>query len=184
MEAKKLKTFDDLQAAWQEDERQELINGEIIKRPMSRYEHGAVQLGIGGELTPYKRDKGPGGWWFASEISVRYSDHQCPSHDLAGWRKERVPEKPKGVMEVIPDWVCEITSPGHEKKDLLDNLLLLQAQQVLYYWIISPEDQSLIAYKLVDGKYAVIETVDHAGGKVRIEPFLEVEFDLNELFEI
>ena len=183
MEARKLNTFGDLQAAWLEDERQELINGEIVKRPMSRYEHGAVQLGIGSELAPYKRNKGPGGWWIATEISVRYGEHQCPSHDLAGWRKEIILEKPKGVMTVIPGWVCEITSPGHEKKDFLDNLLLLQKHGVPYYWIISPEDQSLIAYKLIDGKYSLIETVDHGVGKVRIEPFDEIEFNLGDIFE-
>lgn len=182
MEARKLQTFEDLLAALQVDERQELINGEIIKRPMARFEHGSVQGDIVSELTPYKKDKGPGGWWIATEISVRYSDQNCPSHDLAGWRKEREGERPRGVMEVSPDWVCEITSPGHEKKDYLDVFLLLQKYRVPYYWIISPEDKSLIAYKLIDGKYAVVETVDHTVGKVRIEPFMEVEFDLSDIF--
>ncbi|PID42812.1 MAG: hypothetical protein CSA52_00770 [Gammaproteobacteria bacterium] len=182
MEAKKLKTFEDLQAAWQEDERVELINGDIVKRPMSRFEHGSSQGMVFAELTPYRKGKGPGGWWFGTEISVRYSEHHCPRHDVAGWRKARVHEKPKGVVAVIPDWVCEITSPGHEKKDFLHNLLLLQEKQVPFYWIISPEDQSLIACKLVDGKYSVIEAIDHGEGTARIEPFLEVEFDLNELF--
>ncbi len=183
MEARKLNTFENLLTALQTDERQELINGEIIKRPMARFEHGSVQGDIVAELAPYKRAKGPGGWWIATEISVRYGDHNCPSHDLAGWRKERVIERPTGVMAISPDWVCEITSPGHEKKDYLDIFLLLQKYQVPHYWIISPEDRSLIAYRLVDGKYAVIEAVDHAVGKVRIEPFSQVEFDLSYLFE-
>ncbi len=184
MEAKKLKTFDDLQLAWLEDERQELINGEIIKRSAPRAEHGSVQLDIGTELAPYRKNIGPGGWWIMTEITVRYSEHQAPIHDLAGWRKERVPKKPSGVMDMAPDWVCEITSPGHEKKDLLDNFLLLQAQQVPYYWVVSPEDRSFIAYKLVNDHYAVVESVDHGGGKVRIEPFPEIEFDLSSVFEV
>lgn len=183
MEAAELKTYTDLQAALQEDERLELINGEIIKRPMARYEHGAVQLGLGSELAPYKRNKGPGGWWIATEISDKYSDHYCPSHDLAGWRKERTHDKPTGVMELVPDWVCEITSPGHEKKDLVDNFLLLQKHKVPYYWIISPEDQSLIVYKLIEDMYSLIETIELCKGKIRIEPFLEFEFDLTFVFE-
>lgn len=183
MEAKKLKTFEDLQAAWQEDERLELISGEIIKRPMARYEHGAIQIAVGSELAPYKKNKGPGGWWIATEISIKYSDYHCPAHDLAGWRKERVQDKPSGVMEITPDWVCEITSPGHEKKDLLDNLLFLQKYKVPYYWIISPEGQSLIAYKLVGEKYSLIETIEYCEGIVRIEPFIEIDFDLSYIFE-
>ena len=183
MEAEKLKTFADLELALQESDRLELINGQIIKRPMARYEHGAVQLGLGTELAPYKKIKGPGGWWIASEINVKYSDHYCPCHDLAGWRKERVKDQPSGIMELTPDWVCEITSPGHEKKDLLDNLKLLQKFKVPFYWIITPEDRSLIAYKLIDDHYVLIETIDHADGRARIEPFLEIEFDLNYIFD-
>jgi Uma2 family endonuclease len=181
MEAKKLKTFADLLAVWQVDERQELVNGEIIKRPMARFEHGSIQSDIVSELVPYKKDKGPGGWWIATEINVRYSDHQCPTHDLAGWKKGRVPEKPSGIMEIAPDWVCEITSPGHEKKDYLDIFVLLQNNLVPYYWIISPEDQTLIAYKLSNKKYSVIETIEKKLGKVRIEPFIDIEFDLNDV---
>ena len=183
MEAKKLKTFEDLRTAWLDDERIELINGDIIKRPMARYEHGAVQMAVGSELAPYKKNGGPGGWWIATEISVKYDNNQCPTHDLAGWRKERIPTKPSGVMELTPDWVCEITSPGHEKKDLLDNLLSLQKHKVPYYWIISPEDRSLIVYKLVDGKYSIIETIENCEGSVRIEPFTEFDFDLSYVFE-
>jgi hypothetical protein len=52
---------------------------------------------------PYRRKSDPGGWWIATQISVRYNEHQCPSHDIAGWRKERVPQCPAGVMELTPD---------------------------------------------------------------------------------
>lgn len=183
MGAKELKTFVDLLSAWQRDEHQELINGEIVRRSAPRAEHGAAQLSIGSELMPYRKTQGPGGWWIMTEITVHYGEHQAPSHDLAGWRKERVTERPTGVMKITPDWVCEITSPGHEKKDLLDKLLLLQKHKVPYYWIVSPEDQTLIAYKLMGEKYALIETIDHSMGKVRIEPFRDIEFDLRFIFE-
>ncbi|EIJ36318.1 Uma2 family endonuclease [Thiothrix nivea] len=101
-----------------DNERIELINGEIIKRPMARSEHALVQSGLSDEILPFKRKDGIDGWWIMTEISVRYHEHHCPTHDLAGWRKERVPARPTGIMETLPDWVCEITSPGHEHKDL------------------------------------------------------------------
>lgn len=44
MEAQRLLTVDDL-LAWP-DERVELINREIIQRPMSRFEHGFAQAGV------------------------------------------------------------------------------------------------------------------------------------------
>ena len=69
--------------------------------------------------------------------------------------KERVPHRPTGIMKVIPDWVCEITSPGHERKDLFHHFILLQRIKVSYYWVISPENKTLLAYELVDEKYQV-----------------------------
>ena len=177
MEAKKLKTSDDLEAAWLDGDRFELINGEIVKRPMPRYEHGVIQLEIGGELKRLRRVDGPGGWWFATEVSVRYNEHHTPTHDIAGWRKERLPQEPTGVVQTAPDWVCEIVSKGHERKDTVHNFLHLQRYQVPYYWLIWPEERVLIAYKLVGSKYAVIESIE-GGAMARIEPFAAIELDL------
>ena len=97
MEAHKLKNIDDLMEALKNDERLELINGEIIKRPMARFEHGQVQGNLREELGELRRQGNTGGWWFATEVSVKYSEHQVPCHNIAGWRKERVPQKPSGL---------------------------------------------------------------------------------------
>ena len=175
MEAYKLQTVADLLAS--PDERVELIDGEIVRRPMARAEHGTAQLRTGIELSPADRTTGPGGWWIATEISVAYELHQCPSHDLAGWRKERMPERPKGVIELAPDWVCEIVSPGHERKDTLTLFLLLQRHKVPFYWLIWPENETLIAWQLDGAHYRVIATITEPA-HVRIPPFDQIEIDL------
>jgi hypothetical protein len=72
-----------------------------------------------GRPDPAPHKDGPGGWWIATEISVAYEAYECPIHDLAGWRKDRSTERPRGVIELTPDWVSEIVSPGHERKDTL-----------------------------------------------------------------
>jgi Uma2 family endonuclease len=186
MEAKKLKTVDDLLLS--EDERVELIDGEILQRSLPRFEHGAVQSKTWGEILPYnKKSLSDGGWWIVTEVSVRYNEHQCPCHDLAGWRKERVPNMPKGIIEIKPDWVCEVISPGHENKDTVHNFLLLQNYQVPYYWIIYPEDKTIITYILVDSKYKVDFSIqckeEKDLKKVNIAPFEEVKIDLSYVFE-
>ncbi|MEZ5584749.1 MAG: Uma2 family endonuclease [Candidatus Competibacteraceae bacterium] len=185
MEARKLKTVDDLLQS--DDERVELINGAIVKRPMARSEHALIQSNLSDEVSLFKRKDGLGGWWIMPEISVKYSEHHCPSHDLAGWRKQRIPLRPEGIMNVIPDWVCEITSPGHERKDLFNNFIFLQHSKVPYYWVISPEDKTLSAYGLVDDKYRVTFAVEYRIGqgldKAKIPPFEEVEIDLKYVFE-
>ncbi len=181
MQAYKLKTIDDLIEALKSDERLELINGEIVKRPMARFEHGEVQGNLREELGAIRRKGIGGGWWFATEVNVRYSEHQAPCHDVVGWRKERVEQKPSGVVDIIPDWVCEISSPGHVAKDTISILNILQANKVPYYWIIHPEEKALTVYKYVDDAYKVIASIENKL-KVRLEPFTEIEFDLGFVF--
>ena len=89
-------------------------------------------------------------------------------------------------MNVLPDWVCEITSPGHERKDVFHNFMLLQRYKVPYYWLVSPEDKTLIAYAFADDSYRVAFSVACGVSgdlkKVRIPPFEEVEIDLRYVF--
>lgn len=176
MEARQFQTVDDLFA--NSEERVELINGEIVRRPMARAEHGVVQDNTREELGPFSRKSGPGGWWILTEISVAYELHQCPCHDLAGWRKERMPERPRGAIEMTPDWVCEIVSPGHERKDTLTLFLLLQRCRAPLYWLIWPEDRSLVAYRLNGEHYQVTATCSEPG-RARIPPFDAIEIDLH-----
>lgn len=176
MEAHKLKTLDDLLTC--PDERMELLNGEIVQRPMARSGHSIVQGNTTTELGPFSRKSGPGGWWIMTEVSVHYELHQCPSHDIAGWHKERMPSLPDGIIDLPPDWVCEIVSPGHERKDTLTLFLLLQHQKVPCYWLIWPEDKVLIAHQLDGDSYRVVKTIT---GETRaaIPPFDDIELDLS-----
>jgi Uma2 family endonuclease len=67
MEALKLATLADLLEC--PEERVELINGEIVRRPMARAEHGLVQSATTIELGAFTRGHDPGGWWIATEVS-------------------------------------------------------------------------------------------------------------------
>jgi len=176
VEAHQLKTVDDLLS--DPDERIELIDGAIVQRPMARSEHGIAQSRAAIELGPFDRKSGPGGWRIITEVSVNYELHQCPCHDIGGWRKERMPIRPQGVIDMPPDWVCEIVSPGHERKDTLTLFLLLQRHRVPFYWLIWPEDRVLIAHQLDGDNYRVIQTIS-GQSRARIPPFDSIELDLD-----
>lgn len=177
MEALKLKTLDDLLLS--PDERVELIGGEIVRRPMARFAHGRAQNRTALALGPFDDGEGSvGGWWLATEISVAYEAHECPAHDLAGWRRERLPRLPDGIIDLPPDWVCEIVSPGHEKKDTLVLPLLLKRHRVPYYWLIWPEERVLVAHALAEGDWRTVATLKDRG-RARIPPFDAIELDLD-----
>ena len=175
MEAIKLATVHDL--LQRPDERVELINGEIVHRTLPRPEHGWTQGTARSELDAFTRRSGPDGWWIITEASVAYEPHQCPTHDLAGWRRSRLPRLPDGPIELPPDWVCEIVSPGHERKETRDIPLLLQRHGVPFYWLIWPEERRLVAHRRDGDTYQVVATLDHTQ-PARIPPFDEIVLDL------
>ncbi len=180
MEAIKLRTIRDLLLS--PEERVELIGGEILRRPMTRFAHARAQSEADRSLGPFADDTGPGGWWIVTDVSVAYEPHECPSHDLAGWRRERLPQPPDGVIDLPPDWVCEIVSPGHEKKDRVTIPLLLQRHRVPWLWLIWPEDRALIAHELDGDTYRVVVTLkERAQRSARIPPFDAIELDLGQL---
>ena len=157
----------------------EILNGQLYAQPRPSGPHGRVSVGLDRRIgRGYDEgDGGPGGWWIITEVSVAYEPHQCPSHDIAGWRKERMPERPRGVIELAPDWVCEIVSPGHERKDTLQLFLLLQRHRVPFYWLIWPEDRVLIAHQIDGEGYRVIKSIS-GQSRARIPPFEQIELDL------
>ena len=178
MEALQLKTIQHLLLS--SDERVELIGGEIVRRPMTRARHARAQSQVNRYLGTFDDGVRPGGWWILTEISVAYEAHECPCHDIAGWRRERLPRLPDGLIGLPPDWVCEIVSPGHEKKDTLSIPLLLRRHRVPYYWVIWPEDPALIAYALDGGDWRVVATLKDAD-RARVPPFDSLELDLGAL---
>lgn len=178
------KTIDDLYA-YPEDAPIELIDGVISERAAPRPRHGRSQKRIGAITDIYDRnpsDYDPGGWWIFTEVDVRYNQHNCPTHDLAGWKRERLVEIPDGVIEIPPDWVCEILSPTHIKRDTVEKFRLLQQCQVPWYWIIDPDQQMITVYEFQPNQHYGVSTIVQSGETANLEPFTEVEFEVSSIF--
>jgi Uma2 family endonuclease len=83
-----------------------------------------------------------------------------------------------------PDWVIEIASPSTLQRDLYTKKDLYEANGVPEYWIILPNDQSIIAHSLVEGKYTnpkVYTTEDDVEASPALFPELKV--NLLQIFE-
>lgn len=171
--------------ALEDRDRLEIIHGSIVEKVMTSAEHsiGSAKLG---ELTgPFNRrpgNRGPGGWWIMVEIHVEHQGPELYCHDAAGWRRDRVPERPSGwPVRIRPDWVCEIASPSHEKRDFVDKLGVLHATGVPHYWILHPEQKMLIVHRWAADGYVTVLTAT-SGQTVRAEPFEAIEIHVGELF--
>lgn len=155
-----LATWADLESL-ADDVRAEVIHGTIVEKPSPSAEHGGSQFAFGLVLgRRFQRRPGgrwPGGWWFGTEIEVEYETHEIYLHDVVGWRRTTVPERPSGrPVRTRPDWVCEILSPSNAKRDVVDKFKVLHASEVPYYWIADPVERTLIVHRWESRGYLTI----------------------------
>ncbi|MEJ7730414.1 MAG: Uma2 family endonuclease [Polyangiaceae bacterium] len=183
--ARRLATYADL-LTLSEDVKAEVVRGSIVTLPAPLPRHakaqGTVRSLIGG---PYDDDDGrggPGGWWILLEVDIRLSPHDIVRPDLAGWRRERLPEPwDTRPIEVVPDWICEVISPSNAAHDRVTKRHLYAEHGVPFYWLVDPGSRTLEALRLVDGIWVDAGTFDDAA-VARVPPFESVALEVGRLF--
>lgn len=167
-------------------EQLELVGGALVPKAAPTAEHGrgqaATVASLGRRFDRKPGGRWPGGWWFATETHVQYASGAVFCHDLAGWRRDRVPEFPSGfAVRVRPDWVCEVLSPHNEKRDFVDKPRVLHAAEVPHYWILDAREKLLIVHRFSPDGYTMVLSAG-ADETVRAEPFAAVELRVAVLF--
>ena len=169
------------------EERMEVHAGQLVPKEAARFEHNDAQRGIAAALSvPFQRRSGhggPGGWWIAVEPEVANPGWMF-LHDLAGWRRDRVPDKPRGrPVRERPDWVCEILS-SNRKLDIVTKFEILARAGVRHYWLVDVDARELVVHRLEETKWvrAGAFLANEPGQRARIEPFDAVERELGVLF--
>jgi hypothetical protein len=115
-------------------------------------------------------------------FDVEYQLHQVFRHDVVGWRRDRMVERPTGrPIQLRPDWVCEILSASNEKRDRVSKLGVLQTAGVPHYWLLDPIEHILVVHRFDGAAYRVALTAA-AGETVRAEPFADVELRIDVVF--
>ena len=136
-------------------------------------------------IAPFNRRPGgrdPGGWWLLTEIHVEYPRGEIYCHDAAGWRRDRLTDRPsEWPVRVRPDWVCEILSESNASNDTVRKLRALHRAGVPHYWLLDPERLTLTVLRWTRDGYleALSATWDET---VRAEPFDAIELSLSTVF--
>jgi Uma2 family endonuclease len=163
----------------------EIIDGELIASPRPASAHALAASCLGIEVGgPFGRGKGgPGGWIILDEPELHIVG-QVLVTDLAGWRREHMPELPDvAAFELAPDWVCEVLSPATAKIDRARKMRHYATANVRHVWLVDPLATTLEIFRLdLDEEgWRLVETV--AGDvMIRAEPFDAVEIDLGSLW--
>lgn len=162
----------------------EIVNGELHVSPRPSPRHAVAASALGEELgPPFKRGRGgPGGWLLLDEPELHLrADVVVP--DLAGWRRERMPEMPVDLPYFVlaPDWICEVLSPSTAAFDRGRKLAVYAREQVRHVWLVEPVSQTLEVLRLDGDTYRIVQ-VASGEAVVRAEPFDAIELELRVLW--
>ena len=91
----------------------EIVAGNLYTFSRPAMPHAKSSAGLMRSIGPpfESGNRGPGGWWILFEPELHLGkDIVVP--DLAGWRRERIPEFPTSAFcALAPDWVCGVLFP-------------------------------------------------------------------------
>jgi Uma2 family endonuclease len=158
----------------------QILFGALHAHPRPAPKHAQAASTLGEELgPPFKRGRGgPGGWLILDEPELHLGPHVVVP-DLAGWRRERMPEMPvdKAYFELAPDWVCEVLSPSTASLDRGDKRKVYGSYEVRQLWFVDPEAKTLEILELDAKGYRVIDVFSD-DARVRARPFDALELEL------
>jgi Uma2 family endonuclease len=184
--ALKLATYEDVLRA-PPHQVAELIQGVLHTQPRPALKHAYAASNLGGVIfDPFSRGRsGPGGWLILDEPELHLSgDVLVP--DLAAWRRERMPKLPDtAFVELAPDWVCEVLSPGNAHYDRGVKMPRYAAAGVTFAWLLDPIEKTLEVFKLTSTRPAkwVLQNTFSGAEPIYPEPFDALPFELNVLWE-
>lgn len=182
MVAMRFATYADIQAL-PEHVTGEIIDGVLYTQPRPANPHVVTSTALGISLgSPFGRGSGgPGGWIILVEPELHLRGNVLVP-DLAGWRRERLPEVPPTQgLELAPDWVCEILSPSTAAKDRAKKLPIYSKERVHHAWLVDPVAKTLEVYRREGQSWLLLGTwADEA--TVAAEPFDAVPFELGLLW--
>ncbi len=180
--ARKEATYDDLYTV-PENMVGEIIDGELYAMPRPSPRHSKASSVLGIEIgSPYQIGRGgPGGWLILDEVELQLGKNILVP-DLAGWKKERLPELPEtNYIAVPPDWICEILSPSTARLDKTKKMPIYAQYSVPFFWLVDPVHKTLDVLRLENKKWTIINSYTE-NDKVRAEPFQEIEIELANLW--
>lgn len=125
---------------------------------------------------------GPGGWVLLPEPELRLGDRpDLAEPDVAGWRRERLPEAPPGAITVVPDWVCEVLSNSTRRHDLTVKMPMYFRHGVGHAWLVDADTRTLQVYRRVTDGWLLALSAS-GDDVVRAVPFDAIELDLSLLW--
>ncbi len=131
------------------NERYELVDGKLVKKPMPGGEHGSIARRINKHLNLYDPEDKLGMMWFDTTFDV--GTGWMPIPDLGYVVASRIPSITEKAIRCVPDLVVEIHSPSDlrskpEREAAERKIRDWQNVGVRIIWAVNPETKSVAVY--------------------------------------
>lgn len=159
----------------------EIVFGVLHSHPRPRPIHARVASRLGMRIGGSFDSDEPDGWVILDEPELHLGPHVVVP-DLAGWRRERLPEIPTtAYFELPPDWACEVLSPATAKLDRGDKRRIYETFMVRHYWLVDP-DAKTVEVQVLDGSTYRLLEIFQGDGAISAPPFDAVPLELRALW--
>ena len=126
-----------------DDERYELLDGELIMAPSPNELHQIVAGRLGAKLLLFVEQRVLG-QVFRAPYDVKLSDTNVVQPDVLFVSNERSGVRTPDNIQGAPDLVVEVQSPSTAQRDWNDKRSLYAQHGVTEYWLINPEAHTVI----------------------------------------
>lgn len=174
-----LLTVDDYMAFPDDENRYELVHGELVMSPSALYGHGAVVVYVAGKLREFVHARKLG--WVGVETDVIMGKDLVLRPDI-NYVSRRRGSIIRGFIYGPPDLVVEVTSPSNWQMDVFAKRHEYERFGVREYWAfdIVPEEYKAYQWYLQGGRYrgGLVTTA-----RIKAHALKNFKLDLAEVWE-
>ncbi len=163
-----------------DDERYELLDGELSMTPAPNIAHQHVGMKLGTRLDTFV-EEGDRGMVFSAPTDVALSDTDIVQPDLLFISREREHILTRANIRGAPDLIVEIRSDSTAERDGTLKRALYAEHGVQEYWLADPEAMTITVLLLGEDGFAEVAT--YQKGQTLTSPTLPgFSVNLDELF--
>ena len=152
-----------------DDERYELLNGELVMPPAPLLHHQYVQIKLSTRLDAFVEERNMG-VVYPSPTDVVLSDTDVVQPDILFVSNERSRILTRENVRGAPDLVVEILSPAIAERDRTIKLDLYAQHGVKEYWMVDPDARTITVLLRGETRFGVAGT--YGEGQILRSPTL------------
>lgn len=163
-----------------DDERYELIEGELIMSPAPKTRHQRIALRLAQKMALFVQEK-RFGEVFIAPCDIVLGGKDVVQPDILFVSKEREHIIEEDNIKGAPDLVIEIVSDSSAYNDFVTKKMLYSKHGVLEYWIVVPDDEAIELFER-SGEKLMLKRRCEKGDKLASTVLNGFEMELAEIF--